>query len=103
MNYVIEGMAGQLKAARIAKGLSQRALAEKVGVPQSHISKIENGRVDLKLSSLIEFSRVLDLELMLIPRKLIPAVQSLTRDGSRDTDRPSPAYRLDEEEDLTDG
>lgn len=79
MSYVVEDIARQLKAARLRKSLSQRDLAEKVGVPQSHISKIESGKVDIKLSSLIEFARVLDLELSLVPRKLVPAVQSIIR------------------------
>ena len=50
-----------------------------VGVPQSHISKIENGAVDLKLSSLVQIARALDLELKLIPRKAIPAVEGIVR------------------------
>lgn len=79
MSYVVEDIARQLKAARLRKNLSQRDLAEKVGVPQSHISRIENGNVDIRISSLIEFARVLDLELSLVPRKLVPAVQSMIR------------------------
>ena len=79
MAYLVENIAQELKAARNKKGLSQRELGAKVGVPQSHISKIENGAVDLKTSSLIELARALDLELMLVPRALIPAVQGLQR------------------------
>ena len=79
MNYSITHIAKQLKAERVAKGLSQRALSELAGVPQSHISKIENGTVDLRLSSLIELARVLGLELMLVPRKAMPAVKSIVR------------------------
>lgn len=79
MAYLVENIAQELKAARNNKGLSQRKLGAKVGVPQSHISKIENGAVDLKTSSLIELARALDLELMLVPRALIPAVQGLQR------------------------
>lgn len=79
MTYAVEDFARQLKAARQRKNLSQRALAEKIGLPQSHISRIESGKVDIQLSSLIEFARVLDLELSLIPRKLVPAVQSIVR------------------------
>ena len=79
MAYLVENVAQELKAARNNKGLSQRKLGAKVGVPQSHISKIENGAVDLKTSSLIELARALDLELMLVPRALIPAVQGLQR------------------------
>lgn len=79
MAYLLENIAQELKAARNKKGLSQRELGAKVGIPQSHISKIENGAVDLKTSSLIELARALDLELMLVPRALIPAVQGLQR------------------------
>lgn len=68
-----------LKAARTRKGLSQRALSQLVGMPQSHISKIEAGGVDLQLSSLTELARVLELELRLIPRKAVPAVDSVVR------------------------
>jgi transcriptional regulator with XRE-family HTH domain len=73
--YAVEHIISALKAARQEKGLSQRELSQKAGVPQSHISKIENGAVDLQLSSLIELARVLDLEIMSIPRRLVPAVQ----------------------------
>jgi transcriptional regulator with XRE-family HTH domain len=68
-----------LKAARKAKGLSQRALAKMAGMPQSHISKIENAGVDLRISSLTEIARALDLELTLVPRKTVAAVRSIVR------------------------
>jgi transcriptional regulator with XRE-family HTH domain len=77
--YAIEGFANALKAARKKKGINQTQLGLKVGLPQSHISKIEKGATDLKLSSLIEIARVLDLELILVPRKLVPTVQSILR------------------------
>ncbi|MCO7246791.1 helix-turn-helix transcriptional regulator [Halomonas sp. Mc5H-6] len=61
------------------KGLSQRELSALAGVPQSHISKIENDAVDLRVSSLSSIAHALNLELMLVPHKAIPAVQSITR------------------------
>lgn len=79
MTPAIQAFAQMIKAAREKKGLSQRALAAKTGVPQSHISKVEAGAVDLQTSSLIEIARALDLELMLIPRALLPAAQALQR------------------------
>lgn len=78
MDTVAE-ISGILKAAREAKGLSQRALAKLAGVPQSHISKIENAGVDLRISSLTEIARALDLELAMVPRKTVPAVNSIVR------------------------
>jgi len=83
MNYTITHIANKLKAERKARGLSQRALGKLAGVPQSHISKIENGTVDLRLSSLIELARVLGLELALVPRKALPAVKSIVRGSVR--------------------
>jgi transcriptional regulator with XRE-family HTH domain len=79
MSYATEHIVLTLKNTRAAKGLSQRALSELAGVPQSHISNIERGAVDLRLSSLVELARVLDLELTLVPRKSIPAVNSIVR------------------------
>lgn len=79
MNYATEHLAARLKAAREAKGLSQRELSALAGVPQSHISKIENNAVDLRVSSLSSIAHALDLELMLVPRKALPAVQSIAR------------------------
>ena len=99
MTYSIEEIANSIKVARKKKGLSQRALSTKTGVPQSHISKIENGMVDLQTSSLIEIARSLDLELVLVSRSLIPAVKALER-NTYNSSKSIPAYQLpDEEED----
>jgi len=102
MSYLLEEIADILKDTRERKGLSQRALAKLAGLPQGQISRIENGAVDLRLSSLIALARALDLELALVPRKSVPAVRSIAR--SHDPDRAAnpaqrPAYSLDEEED----
>lgn len=103
MKYSLEQTARDLKTARLKKGLSQRELGEMAGMPQSHISKIEKGAVDLKTSSLIELARVLDLEFMLVPRPLAPTVQGLQRgefahDLDEDEQASVPAYRLDDED-----
>lgn len=87
MNYAGEQIIAALKAARRDKGLTQRALSEQAGMPQSHVSKIEQGEVDLQLSSLIELARALDLEVVTVPRKLIPAVQTIVRSGESSASR----------------
>ena len=96
MVYSTENMARELKTARVAKGLSQRALSERAGVPQSHISKIEGGGVDLRHSSLVEIARALDLEVTLVPRKHLSAVRSITR--TRSSVKVRPAYSLEEDD-----
>lgn len=95
-----------LKAARLAKGLSQRELSAWTGLTQAHISRIENAAVDIRLPNLIELARVLDLEMMLVPRPLAPAVRNII--GSADgraaaLPGPRPAYRLDDDEDAAGG
>jgi len=79
MNYAITDITDKLKATREAKGLSQRKLSQLAGVPQAHISKIESGNVDLRISSLNQLSRALGLELILVPRKSLPAVNTIAR------------------------
>lgn len=79
MSYAIKEIAGTFKEARERKGLSQRELSALSGVHQYQISKFENGAVDLRLSSLIELARALDLELTLVPRKSVSAVNSIIR------------------------
>ena len=99
MRYLNDHILKSLSAARRDKGFSQRELSARSGVPQGHISKIENGDVDLRVSSLIALARALDLELELVPRKAIPAVKAIIRSqsaGHTAESRPRPAYSLDD-------
>lgn len=89
MLYELEDLAKILKQARDAKGMSQRALSHLAGVPQSHLSKVEQGQVDLRLSSLIQIARVLDLEVKLVPKKAIPAVDTVVRSAIQHTLSPA--------------
>lgn len=95
IEYIVE----TIRDAREKKGLSQRALGSKVGIPQSHISKIEQGLVDLQTSSLVQIARALDLELILVSRTHLSLVQALQK--SPTTSKPIPAYRLEEDDDDT--
>lgn len=82
MPYATADILQTLRTAREQTGLSQRDLSARIGVPQSHISKIENGGTDLRLSSLVELARALDYELVLVPRKLLPAVDAIVGGAS---------------------
>jgi transcriptional regulator with XRE-family HTH domain len=77
MNYATEDLLQTLKEARVRKGLSQRELARLAGIQQSHISKIETGEVDPRISTLMELGRALGLELILVSRKALPAVRAV--------------------------
>lgn len=61
----LETIAQQIRDARKAKGYSQRKLAELTGMPQNHISRIENGLVDIRLSSLTDLADVLGMDISL--------------------------------------
>lgn len=100
-----------LRTARQRKKLSQRALADLAGLPQSHISKIEQGKVDLRLSSLTALARVLGLELFLAPPHILPSLSALSlrtepSDPASPTSTPSapprPLYALEEDDDDDD-
>jgi transcriptional regulator with XRE-family HTH domain len=93
--WQIAALAELLRKARHHRGLTQDRLAAGLGVPQSHVSKIERGQVDLRASSLIELARLLDLELVLVPRKWIPAVrQIISSDEGELSDESKPLYQL---------
>jgi transcriptional regulator with XRE-family HTH domain len=77
-SYAVRQLAQTLKEARIARGLTQRELAERAGFGQNRLALIEAGQVDLRTSTLVQLARALDLELVLTPRRVLPAVQSLT-------------------------
>lgn len=98
MAYSIEHIVAALKTARLKKGLSQRALGVKTRVPQSHISKIEQGEVDLQTSSLIEIARALEMELMLVPREWVPSFKKLLQDSNNNSEKQIPKYSLDQDE-----
>ncbi len=83
-----------LKLARQEKGLTQAELGKKLGLPQSHISKIEQELTNPQLSTLSDMARILDLELTLVPRPMLPAVRSILT--GEETDKPR--WQPDEEE-----
>lgn len=94
----IQHLMADLKKARKSKRLTQKALSKKIRVPQSHISKIEKGSVDLHLSSFVEMARSLELEVMLVPRDMVPVYLALQREKTK-TDEQIPLYQLKDEDD----
>jgi transcriptional regulator with XRE-family HTH domain len=72
-----------LVTARQAHGWSQAALGKRVGLPQAHVSHIETGKTSPHFNTLLDLVRVLDYDLLLVPRALVPATQALIRDHRR--------------------
>ena len=69
-----------LKEAREKRGWTQRDLASRLGLTQAHISGIESGKIVPRYDTLLELVRILDRDLLMVPRALVPVVQSLIRD-----------------------
>ena len=76
MVYTLETLGAQVRAMRRAKGLSQKQLSGLAGVPQAHISRIEGGGVDLRLSSLVAIAHALDHEFAVVPLGATPRPQA---------------------------
>lgn len=95
-NSLPEAMLRDLKAARLKRGWSQVELGQRVGLPQMHISGIETGKIVPRFDTLLDLVRVLDFDLLMVPRSLVPVVQSLMRDHGRETEE-HPLYASDEE------
>ena len=70
--------------ARKKRDWSQRDLASRLGIGQRHISGIESGKIVPRYDTLLEIVRMLDRDLIMVPRALVPIVQSLVRDHLKD-------------------
>lgn len=97
---LLDNISRSLREARAEGGLTQKKLGERVGLPQSHISKIEKGGVDLQLTSLAELARALDLEIRLIPRSASSAVDAVIKSVAAPLGSAAqqPALTLDDED-----
>ena len=82
---------------------SQRDLASRLSVGQRHSSGIESGKIVPRYDTLLELVRALDRDLLMVPRALVPVVQSLVRDHLKDQPgegEERPLYVADGDEDT---
>ena len=94
-----ETLREELKAARLKRDWSQLELGRRIGLPQVHISSIETGKTVPRYDTLLDLVRVLDFDLVMVPRALVPAVQALVRDSkSPDEDTARSLYAFDDDE-----
>jgi len=83
----ISDIPASLRAARRADGLSQQELARRRSLPQSQISRAERGE-DIRLSTLRDIARGLELEVVLVPVKSLRVINLLLRDEDRTEEAP---------------
>ena len=97
----------ELKEARLKRGWSQAELGRRASLPQMHISGIESGKIVPRFDTLLDLVRVLDFDLLMVPRALVPAVQALVRDQcNQDQDRDDgerSLYAADDDEPKANG
>ena len=69
MREVLRGLSigALIKSIREQLGMSQRALAKRAGVPQSTVSRIEQGRRDATLSTLHKILGAISCDLVIAP------------------------------------
>src|SRR5208282_4348452 len=80
LNGLPADMRHELKEARRKRDWSQVELGRRAGLPQMHISGIESGKIVPRFDTLLDLVRVLDHDLLMVPRSLVPAMQALIRD-----------------------
>ena len=98
-----EDLRQALKEAREKRAWTQRELASRLGLTQKHISGIESGKIVPRYDTLLELVRALDRDLLMVPRALVPVVQSLVRDHLKDQQgegEERPLYAADGDEDA---
>ncbi|MBT7498865.1 MAG: helix-turn-helix transcriptional regulator [Candidatus Thioglobus sp.] len=90
MNKIIQ----LLKDARLELKLNQSELGKKMGMPQSHVSKIEKGLSDPRLSTISDMARLLDQELILVPREKLSIINALINQD----DEQQPMWNIDKDD-----
>ena len=87
-SYAVRQLGETLRDRRLLLGLSQRELATRAHLGQSRLAKIEAGATDLRASTLIQLARALELEVILTPRQVLPAVQAMTESPRKRSEEP---------------
>jgi transcriptional regulator with XRE-family HTH domain len=69
----------RVRLERIRKGMSQAELARKTGIAQANISKIESGKQDFLVSTLLQICAALDIRPSLLFDTTAPSAQRFSR------------------------
>jgi predicted transcriptional regulator len=90
MNKIIQ----LLKDSRLELKVNQTDFGKKMGMPQSHVSKIEKGLSDPRLSTISDMARLLDQELILVPREKLSIINALINQD----DEQQPMWNIDKDD-----
>ncbi|MDQ6942263.1 MAG: helix-turn-helix transcriptional regulator [Candidatus Eremiobacteraeota bacterium] len=95
MSPQFRGVALELRRARKARGLSQEELSKQLGIGQGTLSRAET-TTDIQFGTLQQIARALDLEPMLVPRRLVPVVDAVLQHGMSGVAEPDDDEAYDE-------
>jgi transcriptional regulator with XRE-family HTH domain len=82
----IRELGSRLEAVRLRKNLTQREIAEKAGVSEASVRRLESGEVATRLSTFVAICRALDLAdrfETLLPQRTIQPIEALKLQGRR--------------------
>lgn len=65
-----------IRALRRFRGWTQSHLANIAGLHQGDVSKIEAGKANIEVGTLESLAAALDAEIVLVPRRVLPSVQT---------------------------
>jgi transcriptional regulator with XRE-family HTH domain len=77
MDSVAKSIGMTLRSLRKKQGKSQSQLGAEIGKTQSQIARLEAGRGDPQLSSIVQVARRLGVEMVAVPIRLLPVVRHL--------------------------
>lgn len=83
---ILREMGSRLAAARLARNLTQAALADEAGVSKRTVERLESGEVAARLSGLVRICRALDMVDRLdalVPSPTVSPVEQLKLAGHR--------------------
>lgn len=78
MDRLLRDIGERVKQARLARGMSQAELAEKLGLSDAYISKIELGKNAMTVTVLVKLSDILDVSTDWLLRNKTREAQEIT-------------------------
>ena len=85
---MLQEIGNLLREARLAARMTQEQIADLAGISRPRYRDIEKGTAAARATTLINITRALGLELMLVPQAMVPAIRALLR-PQEDDDLPA--------------
>ena len=98
-NEILVGIGALLRETRSGTpGLTQEKAAERAGMTRPRYVELEQGKLDVRVTTLVNAARALGLELMFVPSAYVPAVNAIVQPAGSEEDVPMFQPDRDDEE-----